>query len=138
AWGGGLLDDLRRLCSSPNVEVICVEPYHSWLCYLDIRAFGSQMLLARRRLEQLFQKPVSVTDTTEMFMSNEVYFALQECGFQAAFMEGRRWQLGERDPTYLYRQPGQRMSLLCRHHDLSDDVGYRFTDKEWAGWPLKP
>jgi alpha-amylase len=138
AWRPALLEDLRRLCSSANVEVVCVEPYHSWLCYLDIRAFQERMRWARTRLEALFQKPVTVTDTTEMFMSNDVYFALQACGFRAALMEGRRWQLGERDPTYLYRHPGQAMSLLCRHHDLSDDVGYRFTDQAWESWPLRP
>ena len=138
AWGRPLLDQMRRLCAGPNVEVVCVEPYHSWLGYLDIEAFCRQMAWARRRLEEVFQKPVTVTDTTEMFMSNDVYFALQGSGFRAALTEGRRWQLGEREPTYLYRYPGQAMSLLARHHELSDDVGYRFSDQEWEGWPLKP
>ena len=138
AWGRPLLDQMRRLCASPNVEVVCVEPYHSWLSFLDVAAFSRKMLWARARLEEVFQKPVTVTDTTEMFMSNDVYFALQACGFRAALTEGRRWQLGERDPTYVYRYPGQRMSLLARHNELSDDVGYRFTDRAWEGWPLKP
>ena len=137
-WGGKVLDSFKRLCASPNVEVVCVEPYHSWLSYVDIVEFKESMLWAKRRLEDMFQKPVAVTDTTEMFMSNDVYFALQQCGFSGAFMEGRAWQLGWREPTHVYRYPGQNLALLCRHHQLSDDVGYRFSDRDWSMWPLTP
>jgi alpha-amylase len=137
-WGPKVLDSFKRLCASPNVEVVCVEPYHSWLFYVDILAFKEAMVHARERLEALFQKPVTVTDTTEMFMSNDVYFALQQCGFTGAFMEGRAWQLGWREPTHVYRYPLQRLALLCRHHDLSDDVGYRFSNSSWAEFPLAP
>ena len=135
-WAPALLDSFKRLCAGPNVEVVCVEPYHSWLMYLDIVAFKEAMLQARKRLEELFQKPVTVTDTTEMFMSNDVYFALQQCGFSGAFMEGRSWQMGWREPTHVYRYPLQRLALLCRHHELSDDVGYRFSNRSWAEYPL--
>jgi alpha-amylase len=135
-YGKKVLDSFQRLCASPNVEVVCVEPYHSWLLYVDIVAFKESMVWARRRLEEVFQKPVTVTDTTEMFMSNDVYFALQQCGFSGAFMEGRAWQLGWREPTHVYRYPGQTLALLARHHELSDDVGYRFSNRGWSMWPL--
>jgi alpha-amylase len=136
AWGPKVLDSFKQLCASPNVEVVCVEPYHSWMFYFDILAFKEAMIQARERLESLFQKPVTVTDTTEMFMSNDVYFALQQCGFTGAFMEGREWQMGWREPTHVYRYPLQRMALLCRHRDLSDDVGYRFSNRGWSEFPL--
>ena len=135
-WAPKVLDSFKRLCASPNVEVVCVEPYHSWLFYVDILAFKEAMIHARERLEGLFQKSVTVTDTTEMFMSNDVYFALQQCGFTGAFMEGRAWQLGWREPTHVYRYPLQSLALLCRHHDLSDDVGYRFSNRSWVEFPL--
>jgi alpha-amylase len=137
-WGSKVMDSFQRLCASPNVEVIGVEPYHSWLSYLDIVEFKESMLWARRRLEEVFQKPVTVTDTTEMFMSNDVYFALQQCGFTGAFMEGRPWQLSWHEPTHVFRYPGQKLALLARHRELSDDVGYRFSNSSWSMWPLKP
>jgi alpha-amylase len=135
-WGPKVLDSFKRLCASPNVEVVCVEPHHSWLLYTDIIAFKESMLWSRKRLEDLFQKSVAVADTTEMFMSNDVYFALQQCGFTGAFMEGRLWHMGWREPTHVYRYPLQHMALLVRHHDLSDDIGYRFSNQGWAMWPL--
>jgi alpha-amylase len=135
-WAPKVLDGFRRLCSGPNVEVVCVEPYHSWLMYMDIVEFKESMLWARRRLEEVFQKPVAIADTTEMFMSNDVYFALQQCGFTGALIEGRSWQMGWREPTHVYRHPLQTLALLPRHHGLSDDVGYRFSDRSWEMWPL--
>src|SRR2546427_10357961 len=135
-WGPQVLDGFKGLCATPNAEGVTVEPYPSWLLYVDILAFKEAMLAARRRLEDLFQKPIAVTDTTEMFMSNEVYFALQQCGFDGAFMEGRGWQLGWREPTHVYQHPMRRLKLLVRHHDLSDDVGYRFSNRAWNNWPL--
>ena len=137
-WGKKVLDSFQRLCASPNVEVVCVEPYHSWLFYVDIVAFKEAMLWARKRLEDVFQKPVAIADTTEMFMSNDVYFALQQTGFSGAFMEGRDWQLSWREPTHLYCHPGQHLALMPRHHELSDDVGYRFSNQAWPMWPLAP
>ena len=137
-WGPKVLDAFRSLCASPNIEVVCVEPHHSWLLYVDIESFKQSMLWARKRLEDLFQKPVTVTDTTEMFMSNDVYFALQQCGFKGAVMEGRPWQMGWREPTHVYRYPGQKMALLARHHSLSDDIGYRFSNQSWDEYPLQP
>ncbi|MDQ6877041.1 MAG: glycoside hydrolase [Candidatus Dormibacteraeota bacterium] len=136
AWAPKVLDSFKRLCADPNVEVVCVEPYHSWLFYVDIVAFKEAMIRARERLEAIFQKSVTVTDTTEMFMSNDVYFALQQCGFAGAFMEGRPWQMGWREPTHVYHHPLQRLALLCRHHELSDDVGYRFSNRSWVEFPL--
>jgi alpha-amylase len=135
-WAPKVLDAFRRLCSEPNVEVVCVEPYHSWLMYMDIAEFKESMLWARRRLEEVFQKPVAIADTTELFMSNDVYFALQQCGFTGALIEGRAWQMGWREPTHVYRHPLQTLALLPRHHGLSDDVGYRFSDRSWEMWPL--
>jgi alpha-amylase len=51
-------------------------------------------------------------------------------------MEGRAWQLGWREPTHVYRYPQQNLALLARHHELSDDVGYRFSNRGWTMWPL--
>ena len=51
-------------------------------------------------------------------------------------MDGRPWVMGWREPTHLYRYPNEEMRLFTRHYELSDDVGYRFSNREWNGWPL--
>ena len=135
AWDPPLLEAFRALVREPGVELIGVEPEHNFLFYLDIRRFVREMRAQRARLEREFGVPVRVSDTTEMCMSNDLYFALAEAGFDGGLMDGRPWVMDWRRSTHLYRHLLD-LHLLCRHTDLSDDVGYRFSDRSWSGFPL--
>jgi alpha-amylase len=133
-WEPHLMDDFRDLVSHPNVELIGVEPYHSFLFWLDFRR---RMAWMRDELEHLFGKRPTVTDTTEMILSPAIYCALESAGFRGVLTEGRSHLLEWRSPNYLYAAQGHRMQMLTRHVTLSDDVGYRFSDRSWDGFPLR-
>jgi alpha-amylase len=135
-WDPQLVDSLSRLVSHPNVEIIGVEPYHSFLFWLDIRHFVRRMQWMSDELQRLFGKRPVVTDTTEMILTPEIYAALQSAGFRAVLTEGRKQLLDWRSPGFVYVAPGGRMRILARHNTLSDDVGYRFSNRQWDGYPL--
>ncbi len=169
-WDPDLLDLFRELVAEENVEIIGVEPYHSFLFLLDLPAFVSRMQWMADEIERIFGKRPTVTDTTEMCMSAALYDALDSAGFRGAMVDGRPWVLGWRESTHLYhysdeesyppgiptiRQsrsgvPSKRSAqkslvrneresapyLLTRHLELSDDVGYRFSNQTWSGYPL--
>ncbi len=164
AWDTDLLDLFRELVAEKNVELIGVEPYHSFLFLLDLPAFILRMQKMANELERLFGKRPVVTDTTEMCMSATLYDALDTAGFRGIVMDGRPWVMDWRESTHLYyyredtpyalpikagtrtrrtgRKPitelGHNNSpyLLTRHMPLSDDVGYRFSNQGWSGYPL--
>ena len=135
-WEPDLLGLFQRLVSNPNVELVGVEPYHNFLLMIDLPAFVRRMAWARDELEAVFGKRPRVTDTTEMCMSDAIYHALSQAGFDGALLDGRRWVMEWREATHLYHHRGGNLQLLARHHSLSDDVGYRFSDRSWSGWPL--
>jgi len=166
-WDPALLDLFRELVAEENVEIIGVEPYHSFLFLLDLPAFVMRMRWMADEIERIFGKRPVVTDTTEMCMSVTLYDALDTAGFSGAVMDGRGWVMGWREPTHLYsysdekpypieikaprsvtssRRSPQRLVagserdngpyLLTRHQDLSDDVGYRFSERSWSSYPL--
>ncbi|HEV2405188.1 MAG TPA: glycoside hydrolase family 57 protein [Ktedonobacterales bacterium] len=135
AWDPALLARFQELVASPNVEIIGVEPYHSFLFLLDMPLFVERMRWMADEIERVFGKRPRITDTTEMCMSASLYDAVEEAGFEAALMDGRPWVMGWREPTHLYHYGG-RARLFCRHLDLSDDVGYRFSNRTWDGFPL--
>ena len=135
-WDTLLMEKLKRLVSHQNVELVCVEPYHSFIFYIDIIKFQDRLDWARRRLEQVFGKRPEVAETTEMFMSREIYHSLARLGYKATLAEGRSQTLDWRSPTYLYRHCDKDLALLFRHKELSDDVGYRFSQQTWPGYPL--
>jgi alpha-amylase len=135
AWDPRLLARFQELVAGPNVELIGVEPYHSFVFLLDMPLFVQRMRAMADEMERIFGKRPRVTDTTEMCMSASIYDALNQAGFDAALMDGRPWVMGWREPTHLYRYGGA-MRLFCRHLDLSDDVGYRFSNRTWDAYPL--
>ncbi len=136
-WSDDLADRFRRLVAHPNCELIGVEPYHSFSFALDIGLFQDEMLRGKTYAQDFFGKPIAVTDTTEMVMNNEVYYALAKAGYKAGMLDGRPWVMEWREPTHLYQHGGYGLALFCRHHRLSDDVGYRFSDRKWPGFPLR-
>lgn len=135
-WDRNLAERFRKLVRHPNCELVGVEPYHSFAFAIDIKLFQKEMLQGKAYAEEFFDKQIAVTDTTEMVMNNEIYYALLQCGYSAAMLDGRPWVMEWREPTHLYSHGERPLALFCRHHELSDDVGYRFSNKTWAGYPL--
>jgi alpha-amylase len=136
-WDRRLTEEFRRLVAHPHCELVGVEPYHSFAFAIDIKLFQREMLRGKRYAEEFFDKEIRVTDTTEMVMNNEVYYALDQLGYAGGMLDGRPWVLEWREPTHLYSHGERNLALFTRHHELSDDVGYRFSNKSWAGFPLK-
>ncbi|MDT8304386.1 MAG: glycosyltransferase [Anaerolineae bacterium] len=135
-WDEALLDRFVELVQHPHVELVAVEPFHSFLLLWDVPRFMARMRETADRLQAIFGQRPRVADTTELMMSDTIYHALELAGFEAAFMDGRPWVLDWRQPTHLYHHNGGQMKLFTRHYQLSDDVGYRFSDRGWNGWPL--
>jgi alpha-amylase len=135
-WDQGTFDLFRQLVRHENIELVAVEPTHSFILLWDAPRFVERMQLAADRLERVFGVRPTVADTTELMMSDTIYYALAQAGFAAAFLDGRPWMLEWRRSTYLYHHGDAPMKLLARHHQLSDDVGYRFSNRSWDGWPL--
>jgi alpha-amylase len=136
-WDRQLTDEFRKLVAHPNCELVGVEPYHSFAFGIDIKLFQREMLRGKKIAEEFFDKEIRVTDTTEMVMNNEIYYALDQLGYSGGMLDGRQWVLEWREPTHLYSHGGRDLALFTRHHELSDDVGYRFSNKSWAGFPLR-
>ncbi|MAG36991.1 MAG: glycoside hydrolase [Dehalococcoidia bacterium] len=140
SWDESLLDRLRQLAVHPQCELVAVEPYHSFLPLIDLPHFQQRMRWGDAYAEALLGRRPRVADTTEMLMSDAIYTALAAAGYEAAFLDGREWVLGWRQPTRLYHgglaEGPHQLQLLARHRDLSDDVGYRFSNREWDQFPL--
>jgi alpha-amylase len=136
-WDKELAERFRTLVAHPNCELVGVESYHSFAFALDIKLFQKEMKRGKDYAEEFFNKEIKVTDTTEMVMNNEVYYALLQAGYTAGMLDGRKWVLDWREATHLYSYDERDLALFCRHHELSDDVGYRFSNKTWAGYPLR-
>jgi alpha-amylase len=134
-WDPALLDAFRTLVRHPHVELVAVEPGHSFIMLWDADRFVANMRAVASRLEEVFGVRPRAADTTELMMSDVIYHALARAGYDIGFIDGRAWVLHGRQPTRVFHA-GQPLRILARHHSLSDDVGYRFSNRSWEHWPL--
>ncbi len=121
-WAPDLAPQFSQLPAT--VERVGTAPRHGFLFLLDPAAFRRAMRRERGR----------VTDTTEMWLSGEVAQALRRAGCLAALAD-QSPELGVPEGQPLVRSLVG-LPILLRHRRLSDDVGYRFSDRNWTGWPL--
>jgi alpha-amylase len=134
-----LMDLFRELASSGMVEFTGETYYHSLASLFDQgrREFKSQAAMHADRIESLFGKRPTTFRNTECMYNNGIAEAVQGLGFRGIITEGVDWLLeGWRSPDFVYNAPCG-LPVLLRNYRLSDDVGYRFSNRDWEGWPLR-
>lgn len=122
-WAPDLLSLLDAL--PPSVERIGTSPRHGFLFLLDLPLFRDAMA----------KKGFPTADTTEMWTSPGTLRALKEAGVRTTLGDTPP-HLGLPRPSPLVRSTEAGVRLLLRHRHLSDDVGYRFSDRSSPIWPL--
>lgn len=137
-WAPDWLSRWDALGQTDAVETVAVDPHHGFLFAVDLPAFVRSMRREAQAIQARTGRRPRVTDTTEMWHSPALAAALSDAGFAAQVTDGRPGLLGWRLPTHLYRVPDPPgLFVIPRHVELSDDVGYRYSDRTWDGWPLK-
>ena len=133
-----LLDLWRAMARTGLVEFTGETHYHSLAGLFDDAhaEFRAQSALHRDTIQSLFGQTPTVFRNTEMIYNDALADAVQQMGFAGMMTEGVDWLMaGWRSPDYVYASPAG-LPVLLRNYRLSDDIGYRFANKSWDGWPL--
>ena len=132
-----VLESFEALAATGAVEFLS-ETYHHSLSFLfDKDEFSHQVGLHRKAVKEHFGQRPTVFRNTELIYSNDVAKRAEEMGYKAVLAEGWDGILSWRSPNYVYSAAGTRkMRLLLKNYRLSDDVAFRFSDKNWNGHPL--
>ncbi len=138
AYAPEVLDRLRDLAETGCCEFLAETYYHSLAFLYDRDEFRNQIEKHAETIEELFGQRPNVFRNTELIYSNDVAdFIATLDGFRAILVEGADQVLGDRSPNYLYTPPGHpELTLLLKNYRLSDDVAFRFSDRNWSQWPL--
>jgi alpha-amylase len=138
-WAPEALESFVRLAATGQVEFLCETSHHSLASQVDMAEFARQVRAQAARVEELFGARPTTFRNTELVISRDVARAVEELGFEALLGEGADHLLGWRSPRYVYRAEGAaRLKLLLRDYVLSDDIAFRFSNREWPEWPLSP
>lgn len=132
-----VLESFKQLADMGNVELLGETYYHSLAALFSVEEFEEQIELHRSLMKDLMNHRTKVFRNTEAMYSNDIAKTVQDLGFKGIITEGHEKVLGWRSPNYLYRPEGcEEIVALLRNYGLSDDVGFRFSEKRWPGYPL--
>jgi len=136
--GEKVLESFRELARTGCVEFLGETYYHSLSSLSgDWKEFEEQVRLQSRKTQELFGQEPKVFRNTEVLYSNEIAKHVHALGFQAILAEGSDQVLGWRSPDYVYKaKTAPELRVLLRNYRLSDDIGYRFSERTWKEWPL--
>jgi alpha-amylase len=136
-WAPAALDSFIALAETGSVEFLCETSQHSLAALADAGEFKAQVEIQRATVEELFGRRPTTFRNTELIVDNGICAQIEALGFDAVLGEGADRLLGWRSPQVPYRPKGcKRLQMLLRSYSLSDDIAFRFSNRQWPGYPL--
>jgi len=146
---GVLLEQLEAFCPEVMstfdalartgcVEFLAETYYHSLSFLYSHDEFKEQISKHSEAIEYYFGQKPRIFRNTELIYNNDLAALVESMGqFEAIITEGADHILGYRSPDFVYRPKGcDTLRLLLKNYSLSDDIAFRFSNRNWSQWPL--
>ena len=132
-----VIDSFRKLAGTGCVEFLAETYYHSLASVASPAEFKRQVEKHKATIEHYFGVTPKSFRNTELVYSDEIGSMVYDMGFKTMLTEGAKHVLGWKSPNYVYSGAiAPKLKLLLRNYTLSDDIAFRFSDKNWQDWPL--
>lgn len=136
-WAPDLITQIRQMVATGRVEILAETYYHSMSFFYDRNEFETQIKKHYQKVVQTFGYQPRSFRNTELAYNDELGRWCDEHGLVGVLAEGWDKVLGWRSPNHVYKVAGgQRTRLLLKNYRLSDDIAFRFSNRDWKEWPL--
>jgi len=157
AYGPDVLESFKALAKTGRVEFLAETYYHSLSSMKSLPEFCEQVTKHVKKIQQHFGQTPRIFRNTELIFNNEIAQMARLMGFSGIIAEGADHLLNGRTPNIPYAPPSFRLSpdkekiirenrplekrssdihILLKNYRLSDDIAFRFSDRNWASFPL--
>ncbi|MEM2131097.1 MAG: glycoside hydrolase family 57 protein [Candidatus Woesearchaeota archaeon] len=139
-----VLKSFQDLAKTGSVEFLSETYYHSLSFLYSKEEFKEQVFLHKKLIKNLFnQEPITFRNT-ELIYNNELANFVASLGYKIILAEGADSILEWRSPNFVYKpkisekinSKNKDVKLLLKNYRLSDDIAFRFSNKNWNEWPL--
>jgi alpha-amylase len=136
-WAPDVLQSFKALTDTGRVEIVA-ETYHHSLAFFYARdEFEAQVQMHKEKVQSVFGQTPQVFRNTELSYNNDLAYWADKAGYKGILAEGWDKVLGWRSSNFMYRPAyTENIRLLMKNYRLSDDIAFRFGDRNWSGWPL--
>jgi alpha-amylase len=133
-----VISSFEKLAETGCVEFLGETYYHSLSFLFSKEEFIEQIKAHTLAIKKLFGQTPHVFRNTELIYNNTLPTIIEQIdGFDAIITEGADHVLGYRSPNFVYRPVNStRLKLLLKNYRLSDDIAFRFSNRDWSDWPL--
>jgi len=136
-WAPDVLQSFKDLVATGRVEIVAETYHHSLAFFYSRQEFETQVEMHRQKVQEVFGQTPQVFRNTELAYNNDVAYWADQAGYKGILSEGWDKVLDWRSPNYVYRPKyAQNIRLLMKNYKLSDDIAFRFGDRDWKEWPL--
>jgi len=133
-----VMSTFDALAETGCVEFIGETYYHSLSFLYSQEEFVEQIHKHTETIRHLFGTKPRIFRNTELIYNNELAELIESMDqFDAIITEGADHILGHRSPNFLYQPKNcNKLKLLLKNYSLSDDIAFRFSNRDWPEWPL--
>lgn len=136
-WSPKTLQSFKKLTDTGRVELVAETYHHSLAFFYSKPEFEAQVEMHKRKIQEIFGQTPVIFRNTELSYNNEIADWAEKAGYKGILAEGWDAILDWRSPNYVYKPSGTSdIGLLLKNYKLSDDIAFRFGDREWSEWPL--
>ena len=136
-WAPELIEQIRRMVSRGQAEIVGETYYHSLAFFYSLDEFNAQVDQHKNKIRELFNVTPQVFRNTELAYNDNLAHWAEDHGYKGILAEGWDKILGWRSPNHVYRPAGcDNLRLLLKNYRLSDDIAFRFSNRSWGEWPL--
>ncbi|MEO5691009.1 MAG: glycoside hydrolase family 57 protein [Candidatus Saccharimonadales bacterium] len=136
-WAPEVLKSFQRLVATDRVEIVAETYHHSLAYFYSKTEFEAQVKQHAAIIQDVFSVTPTAFRNTELAYYNEIGEWADKQGYKAIITEGWDAVLGWKSPNYVYTPPHAKSTkLLLKNYRLSDDIAFRFSNKQWPEWPL--
>lgn len=136
-WAPEALQSFKDIVATGRVEIVAETYHHSLAFFYSRDEFERQVAMHRQKVQEVFGQTPKVFRNTELAYNNDVAYWADQAGYKGILSEGWDKVLGWRSPNFVYRPSyTNNIRLLMKNYKLSDDIAFRFGDRNWTEWPL--
>jgi alpha-amylase len=134
-----VMTTFKQLAATGRVEFLAETYYHSLSFLYSREEFIEQIKAHKQIIRRLFGQTPRIFRNTELIYNNSLPAIIDQIGgFDAIITEGADHILGYRNANFVYRPTNStRLKLLLKNYRLSDDIAFRFSNRDWSEWPLR-
>jgi len=132
-----VLDSFRKLAETGMVEFLAETNSHSLVSLKSRSEFERQVNKHQEMMKEFLGVESTSFRNTELIYSDQIGSWVADMGFKSILTEGAKHVLGWKSPNFLYcNSINPRLKVLFRNFVLSDDIAFRFSNRDWNSWPL--